>query len=163
MVAGIGLAACSSAVEPAQFSLTSPSFADGGGIPAQNTCDGTDLSPALAWADVPAQTGAFALVVRDPDANGFVHWVLTDVPADVTELPEGRGDSIGIPGQNDFGRVGWGGPCPPSGEHRYEFTLYALTGPLMLDGSITADVVERALATNVLGEARLSGVYARQR
>ena len=145
------------------LTLRSDAFTDGGAIPSRNTCDGDDLSPQLAWTDAPAQAGAFALVVRDPDAGGFVHWVLTDVPADVTELPEGRGDSIGIPGQNDFGRVGWGGPCPPSGEHRYEFTLYALTGPLMLDGAITADDLDRAISTNLVGTGRLTGVYTRQR
>jgi Raf kinase inhibitor-like YbhB/YbcL family protein len=143
--------------------LRSDSFTDGGAIPSRNTCDGDDISPHLAWTDAPAEAGAFALIVRDPDAGGFVHWVLTDIPADVTELPEGRGDSIGIPGQNDFGRVGWGGPCPPSGEHRYEFTLHALTGPLVLDGSITTDDVDRATGANLLGIGRLIGVYTRQR
>jgi len=159
---GIGLAACSPGVQQ-DFTLRSDSFADGGAIPSRNTCDGDDVSPQLSWTDAPGQAGAYALIVRDPDADDFVHWVLTDIPADVTELPEGRGDSIGIPGQNDFGRVGWGGPCPPSGEHRYAFTLYALTGPLMLDGAITADDVDRALASNVLGTARLGGVYTRNR
>jgi Raf kinase inhibitor-like YbhB/YbcL family protein len=145
------------------FTLRSDAFADGGAIPSRSTCDGDDLSPQLSWANPPGQVGAYLIIVRDPDADDFVHWVLTDIPADVTELPEGRGDSIGIPGQNDFGRVGWGGPCPPSGEHRYDFTLYALTGPLMLDGAITADGVDRALASNVLSTARLSAVYARNR
>jgi len=145
-----------------ELSFRSDSFADGGAIPSRNTCDGEDVSPHLAWT-APAQSGAFTMIVRDPDAEGFVHWVLTDIPADVTELPEGRGDSIGIPGQNDFGRVGWGGPCPPSGEHRYEFTLHALTGPLLLDGGITADDVDRALGTNLIATARLTGVYTRHR
>lgn len=162
LAAGIGLAACSPSVQH-EFNLRSDTFTDGGAIPSRNTCDGDDVSPQLSWTDAPGQVGAYTLIVRDPDADDFVHWVLTDIPADVTELPEGRGDSIGIPGQNDFGRVGWGGPCPPSGEHRYSFTLYALTGPLMLDGAITADDVDRALASNVLGTARLGGVYTRQR
>ena len=161
LVVGIALAACNPIVEPASFSLRSEGFGDGEAIPAKNTCDGDDVSPQLAWADAPAQAGAYVLIVRDPTAGGFVHWVLTDIPAGVTELPEGRGDTIGIPGQNDFGRVGWGGPCPPSGEHRYEFTLYALTGPLQMDGSITADDVDRALGTNLVGTAQLSGVYTR--
>jgi Raf kinase inhibitor-like YbhB/YbcL family protein len=162
LVAGIGLAACSPGVQH-DINLRSDAFTDGGTIPSRNTCDGEDISPQLAWADVPEQAGAFVLVVRDPNADDFVHWVLTDIPPDVRELPEGRGDSIGIAGQNDFGRTGWGGPCPPSGTHAYEFTLYALTGPLMLDGAITADDVDRALATNVVGTGRLSGVYARSR
>ena len=162
VAAGIGLAACSPTVQH-DLTLTSDAFADGGAIPSRNTCDGDDLSPDLSWRAVSDQAGAFTLIVRDPDANDFVHWVLTDIPADVTALPEGRGDSIGIPGQNDFGRTGWGGPCPPGGKHRYEFTLYALTAPLQLDGAITADDVDRALATNVVGTGRLTGVYTRQR
>lgn len=145
------------------ISLRSEAFADGGAIPSRNTCDGDDVSPQLAWTDAPDQAGAFTIVVRDSEAGGFVHWVLTDIPADVTDLPEGRGDSIGIPGQNDFGRVGWGGPCPHSAEHGYEFVLYALTGPLMLDGAITADDVERAIGTNLVGTGRLGGVYSRHR
>ncbi len=159
---GIALAACG-VVESPMFHFLASSFYDGESIPVQNTCDGADLSPHLGWADVPAGTAAFALIVRDPDAGGFVHWVLSDIPADVTELPEGRGDSIGMPGQNDFGRVGWGGPCPPSGQHRYEFTVYALSAPLDLDGAPTADEVDGALTGKVLRDARITGVYERQR
>jgi Raf kinase inhibitor-like YbhB/YbcL family protein len=165
LLAGTGLAACFGVVEAPQFHFLageSGAFYSGQAIPVQNTCDGEDVSPLLGWEDVPEQTGAFVLIVRDRDADGFVHWVLTDIPGDVTELPEGRGDSIGIPGQNDFGRVGWGGPCPPSGEHAYEFKLYALTGPLQLDGAITADVVERAMATNVTGTTAIVGTYNRR-
>lgn len=147
----------------AQLTLYSDAFAAGGAIPARHTCDGDDVSPPLEWRDTPPEAGAFALIVRDPDARGFVHWVLTDIPNETTSLPEGRGDTIGIPGQNDFGRVGWGGPCPSSGEHHYEFTLYALTAPLALEGTPTADDVERALGANLLGEGRLTGVYSRNR
>ena len=146
----------------AQLTLRSDAFEDGGAIPARHTCDGDDVSPPLAWSDIPEETGAFVIIVRDPDARGFVHWVLTDIPNETTSLPEGRGDTIGIPGQNDFGRIGWGGPCPP-GEHRYEFTVYALTAPLALEGTPTADEVERALGTNLLGEGRLTGHYTRSR
>jgi Raf kinase inhibitor-like YbhB/YbcL family protein len=163
LVVGIALAACTNPVQQTSLTLSSDAFADGEAIPSRNTCDGEDVSPQLSWADAPAQAGAYVLIVRDPTAGGFVHWVLTDIPANVTELPEGRGDTIGIPGQNDFGRVGWGGPCPPSGEHQYEFTLYAVTGPLQMDGSITADDVDRALGTNLVGTAHLSGVYTRSR
>jgi Raf kinase inhibitor-like YbhB/YbcL family protein len=162
-VIGTALAACTTFMQQPALTLRSDAFADGGSLPSANTCDGGDVSPQLSWTDVPREAGAFAVIVRDPDAGGFVHWVLTDIPADTAELPEGRGDSIGIPGQNDFGRVGWGGPCPPSGEHRYEFTLYALTSPLQLDGAITADDVERALGANLVGTARLTAVYSRLR
>ena len=90
-----------------------------------------------------------------------MHWVLTDIPHDVTALPEG-GRLGRHPGPDDFGRVGWGGPCPPSGQHRYEFRIYALSAPLEPGGAPTADDVDRALATNVMGEGRLIGVYSRR-
>ncbi len=143
--------------------LRSSAFDDGASIPVRYTCDAEDVSPPLSWSGIPEQTGAFALIVRDSDADGFVHWVLTDIPANVTSLPDGMGDTVGIAGRNDFGRVGWGGPCPPSGQHHYEFTLYALTGPLQLDGAPAADDVDRALGANLLAEARLAGNYTRSR
>lgn len=164
---GIGLAACFGNVEPATFEFLAGgygAFYSGQSIPAQNTCDGADISPHLSWTDVPkGGVGAFTLIVRDRDANDFVHWVLTDIPADVRELPEGRGDTIGVAGQNDFGRTGWGGPCPPSGEHSYEFKLYALTAPLQLDGAINADDVEREMTMHIIDTTSIVGVYSRSR
>jgi Raf kinase inhibitor-like YbhB/YbcL family protein len=160
---GIGLAACTTPVTDSGLTLRSDAFGEGDEIPSRYTCDGVDVSPPLSWSGIPDQAGAFALIARDPDASGFVHWVLTDIPADVTSLPDGQGDSVGIAGRNDFGRVGWGGPCPPSGQHRYEFTLYALTAPLQLDGAPEADDVERSLGTNLVGEASLTAVYTRSR
>ena len=163
IVVGIGLAACSAPMNDSNLTLRSDAFDEGGSIPVRYTCEAEDVSPPLAWSGVPEQAGGFVVIVRDPDADGFVHWVLTDIPANVTTLPDGMGDTVGIAGRNDFGRVGWGGPCPPSGEHRYEFSLYALTGPLQLDGAPSADEVERAIGANLLAEASLSGVYARSR
>ena len=139
--------------------LTSTSFADGEAIPSKHTCDGADDSPQLAWSDVPDGTASFALIVDDPDAGGFVHWVLTDIPGDARELPEGEGDSIGTPGPNDFGRSGWAGPCPP-GEHRYAFTLYALSEPI--SGATDADAVRAAAEESAIGRGTLTGVYARR-
>ena len=136
--------------------LTSAAFDDGGPIPARYTCDAEDVSPPLRWSGAPDGTTGFALIVDDPDARGFVHWVLADIPGDVTELGEGEGDSVGTPGVNDFGRSGWGGPCPPRGEHRYVFTLYALSEPLGLGSGASADAVRRALEGRVLGEATLA-------
>ncbi|MBW3612370.1 MAG: YbhB/YbcL family Raf kinase inhibitor-like protein [Chloroflexi bacterium] len=143
--------------------LTSPAFDDGDPIPAQYTCDGDDLSPPLAWDNVPEGTAAFVLVADDPDAGDFLHWLLTDIPGDARELPEGVGDAVGMPGRNDFGRTGWGGPCPPSGQHRYVFTLYALSEPITVDGDADADQVREAIAHRVVGEAQLVGVYERAR
>jgi hypothetical protein len=139
--------------------LTSPAFTDGGAIPAQYTCDGENVSPPLAWDDVPEGTQAFALTVRDPDARDFVHWLLSNIPGDLRELPEGQGDAIGTPGSTSFRTTGWGGPCPPSGEHRYVFTLYALTAQLSATDSI--DDVLAGVEGSALARAELTGVYRR--
>ena len=141
--------------------LSSEAFDDGAAIPPEHTCDGADRSPPLAWSDIPDGTEAFAIIVTDPDAGGFVHWVLTDVHGDRRELAVGEGDDVGVPGRNGFGRSGWGGPCPPSGQHRYEFTIYALDAPLELGTDPTADEVLSALADRSLGEGQLTGVYSR--
>jgi Raf kinase inhibitor-like YbhB/YbcL family protein len=139
--------------------LSSPAFTDGGPIPARFTCDGKDVSPPLAWDDVPEGTRAFALVVQDLDAHDFVHWLLSNIPGDLHELPEGQGDTIGTPGATSFRKTGWGGPCPPSGEHRYVFTLYALSAPL--DATGTLDEVLDGVDRVGLGRAQLTGVYSR--
>ena len=141
--------------------LHSEAFADGGVIPARHTCDGEDVAPPLAWTDAPDAAASFVLVVDDPDAGGFIHWLLTDIPGDARELPEGSGDAIGMPGRNDFGRTGWGGPCPPSDEHRYVFTLYALSEPMPAEaeGESDARAIRAAIAHRTLAEARLTGTY----
>jgi Raf kinase inhibitor-like YbhB/YbcL family protein len=169
LILAVGLAGCGNAdtgqltVQPAPDSMEmhSPAFANGGAIPVAYTCDGADLSPPLTWSGAPDGVEAFALVVEDPDANGFIHWVLTDIPGDLRELPEGQGDVIGAPGLTSFGTAGWGGPCPPSGEHRYAFTLYALSAPLSLGPTPSAAAVRTAAEAVLLGRAQLTGVYAR--
>lgn len=147
------------------FTLTSPAFAEGGPIPREATCDGGDRSPALEWADAPAGSASFVLLVDDPDARGFVHWLLFDLTGSTTGgLPAGFADSPDAPpqGTNGFGRIGYGGPCPPSGSHRYVFTLSALDRPTLgLTGAPSADDVRRAMEGHVIGEARLTGTYAR--
>ncbi len=145
------------------FTLSSTAFADGGSIPARFTCDGAGHSPPLAWHGTPEGTRAFALLVTDPDARGFVHWVATDIPASSAGLAEGASGSgsAGREGRNDFGRTGWGGPCPPSGVHRYVFELFALASPLSLPGVPSAAAVRTALRDRLLGQARLTGTYRR--
>lgn len=143
------------------MTLHSPAFEEGGPIPARYTCDGEDISPPLAWEHVPVGTQAFALLVTDPDARDFVHWLLTDIPGDVRKLPEGQGDAIGVPGLTSFGPVGWSGPCPPSEKHRYVFTLYALPEPMGLGGEAGAGTLKDAARTNALGAVELTGVYGR--
>jgi hypothetical protein len=157
---GIGCAACSVS-SPEEMTLTSPAFGEGESVPTRFSCDGDGVSPPLAWDAVPDGTAAFALLVTDPDAGGFVHWVLSDIPGDVGELPEGEGDTIGKPGRNSGGGTGWTGPCPPSGEHRYEFRLYALSEPLGLSEAASADDLRAAVSDLAVGQGMLTAVYAR--
>lgn len=149
--------------------LTSPDFAEGQPIPRDCSCDGSDRSPGLAWSDVPLDTASFALICEDPDAPSgtWDHWVYYDLPADA------RGLSAGVPpvetppgggtqGKNDFKKIGYGGPCPPGGTHRYFFRLYALGRTLNLDPGASSSQLERALQDHVLAEARLMGTYRRR-
>jgi Raf kinase inhibitor-like YbhB/YbcL family protein len=153
------------------LSLTTTAFATNGPIPARYTCDGEDRSPPLTWSDAPAGAAAFALIMDDPDAprGVFTHWVLYNLPGDARELPEGvpgveRLPSGALQGMNDFGRVGYGGPCPPPGPaHRYRFTLYALDTALNLGPRATKQAMLDAMRGHVLAEGRLIGTYQRQR
>lgn len=149
--------------------LTSPAFADGGLIPRRYTCDGDDASPPLAWSGVPATTVSLALIADDPDAprGTWVHWVLYNLPATTTSLPEALPTDERLPngalqGRNDFRRTGYGGPCPPSGTHRYFFKLYALDTVLSLEPGATKQQLLQAMEGHVLAEAQLMGRYARQ-
>jgi Raf kinase inhibitor-like YbhB/YbcL family protein len=147
------------------FRLSSTAFADGGEIPARFTCDGEDVSPDLTWEGAPPETAALALIVDDPDARGWVHWVVFDMTGTSSGgLAEGISTSPDAPpqGTNDFRRVGWGGPCPPSGEHRYAFRLMALDGPLGLSGAPGAAQVFEAAEGHVVGEAGLTARYRRR-
>ena len=147
------------------FTLSSSAFAPGGSIPKRFTCDGADVSPELTWNGAPPGTAALVLVVDDPDARGWVHWLVLDLPGAANgSLPEGLSPSATDPAQgtNDFGRRGWGGPCPPSGTHRYAFTLSALAAPLGLHGAPDGGAVRKALnRATVLGTAALEGTYRR--
>jgi Raf kinase inhibitor-like YbhB/YbcL family protein len=144
------------------FSLTSSAFADGAAIPAEYSCQGADVSPELSWTGAPAGAGALVLVVDDPDARDFTHWLVLDIDPTTGGLPKDVSPSAAQPqqGRNGFGRVGWGGPCPPSGTHRYRFTLYAMAAPLGLAGHPDRSAVEAALARGeVLGNVVLTGTY----
>jgi Raf kinase inhibitor-like YbhB/YbcL family protein len=152
------------------FDLQSPAFAPGGEIPATYTCDVRDRSPALRWTAPPTNTKGFALIVDDPDApvSTWVHWVLYAIAATTRELPEGvRAEGsvpgIGTQGVNDFGKVGYGGPCPPRGPaHRYFFRLYALDAALSLPPRATKADLLKAIEGHVLGQAGLMGRYQRR-
>ena len=148
------------------FTLTITAFADGGLIPAKFTCEGANVSPELHWNDAPANTRSYALIVDDPDAPAgtFTHWVLFDMPAERSSLAEGAG-AIGVAGKNDFGRAGYGGPCPPRGHgpHRYTFTLYALDiASLKLKAGTGRREMETALRGHILAQAAYLGRYERK-
>jgi hypothetical protein len=146
------------------FTLRSGAFAAGGAIPARYTCDGADVSPDLSWDGVPDGTAALVLVVDDPDAGGFVHWLVLDMPPSRASLARGAGKAGGSlqQGTNGFGTAAWGGPCPPSGDHRYRFTLYALATPLGLHGAPGGGPVREALGhAKVLGHAVVNAHYRR--
>jgi Raf kinase inhibitor-like YbhB/YbcL family protein len=141
--------------------LTSTAFSEGSPIPARYTCDGDDVSPPLEIDGAPDATQTLVLVMDDPDAPGDVwdHWVAFDI-APRTEIPENVGP-LGVGGANSWGRTGYGGPCPPSGTHRYFFTVYAVDSQLALGpGASKADLME-SLEGHVLDQATLMGTYAR--
>ena len=141
--------------------LTSEAFRNEARIPTKYTCDGDDISPPLRITGVPAGTVTLALVVNDPDAPGgtWDHWVAYDIPV-IETIPEGVG-TLGIPGVTSGGGSGYEGPCPPSGSHRYFFTVYALDARLGLaPGANTATLLER-IEGHVLGKATLLGRYSR--
>ena len=149
--------------------LTSSAFEEGGSIPSLYTCDGKDISPPLRWSGAPEGTKSFGLIADDPDApvGTWVHWVLWNLPAAAAELKEGfpttphLSDGT-LQGRSDFGRNGYGGPCPPSGTHRYFFKLYALDTALALKAGATKSKLEAAMKGHALAQATLMGVYQRQ-
>jgi Raf kinase inhibitor-like YbhB/YbcL family protein len=149
--------------------LTSTAFQDGEAIPSKYTCDGHDVSPPLAWSAPPNGTKSLALINDDPDApmGTWVHWVVYNLPASVRQLPEAFPADKERPdgtrqGRTDFGRIGYGGPCPPSGTHRYIFKLYALDMVLSLGPGATKADVEAALQGHILTQAQLIGTYRRK-
>jgi Raf kinase inhibitor-like YbhB/YbcL family protein len=150
--------------------VTSPAFQPGGPIPSKYTCEGQDISPPLGWSGAPASTKSFALIVDDPDAPDpakpqrvYVHWVVYNIPATTTSLPE-NASKTGLPkgavqGKNDWGKPQYGGPCPPIGRHRYFFKLYALDAELSGLSSPTKADLERAMKGHVIDSGELIGTY----
>jgi len=147
------------------FTISSPAFVAGGDIPRIFTCDGDNTPPPLTWTDPPRDARSFALIMDDPDApNGtFTHWVVFDIPVERNELPTGApSDAVGLSGRNSRSQLGYMGPCPPSGAHRYFFRLFALdVKTLGLTPGATRDQVEEAVTSHTLGTAELMGRYKR--
>ena len=152
-----------------KMKITSEVFEEGSMIPAKYTCDGVDVSPPLNWSAVPYGTVSLALICDGPDApmGVWVHWVLFNIPPDVENLPEGVQskpvlDSGAVHGKNNFGRYGYGGPCPPGGTHRYYFKLYALDRKIESQPGITKKELLEKMEGHILAKVALMGRYARQ-
>jgi Raf kinase inhibitor-like YbhB/YbcL family protein len=148
--------------------ITSPVFQENAVIPGEYTCDGADQSPPLSWKEAPLHTAAFALIVDDPDAPGgtFVHWVLYNIPGSSTMLEKNQPhdkelDNGALQGINDFKNIGYGGPCPPEGSHRYFFKLYALDERLQLKEGATKGELLSAMKGHVLAESQIVAIYER--
>ncbi len=148
--------------EVGNMKLTSDAFENKGDIPSDYTCDASDISPQLSIEDVPENAKSFALIMDDPDApmGTFVHWVVWNIPTDTREIPKST-EPNGIQGKTDFGKQGYGGPCPPSGTHRYFFKLYALDTELDLPEGSTKEDLEAAMQGHILEETQLMGNYKR--
>ena len=149
--------------------ITSTAFAEGGMIPAKYTCDGENVSPPLAWDSIPQAAKSIALIADDPDApmGTWVHWVLYNLPAEITALRENiplqeKLENGANQGMNDFRKIGYGGPCPPSGVHRYFFKLYALDTFLEATPEMTKSKLLSAMEGHKLAEGSLIGRYERQ-
>lgn len=148
--------------------LSSAAFKNGASIPKQYTCDGPNISPPLQWFGVPDNSKSLALLVDDPDAprGTWVHWILFNIPPRATALPENIRKTRTIPngarqGTNDFREIGYGGPCPPGGKHRYFFHLFALDTELQLEPGSTRLDLEQGMAGHILADTQLMGTYQR--
>ena len=156
---------CSVILEAAgQMKITSSAFTEGGNIPGKFTCDGSNTSPPLKIEGVPAEAKALALIVDDPDAPGglFTHWLVWNIDPKTEIIAEGSSPA-GIEGRSGFGKTGYGGPCPPSGTHRYFFKVFALDQQLDLKAGASRKEVDAAMKGHVIGQAQLMGRYARKK
>ncbi|BCS56056.1 YbhB/YbcL family Raf kinase inhibitor-like protein [Geobacter sp. SVR] len=144
--------------------ISSPAFAHNQQIPSRYTCDGDDINPPLHIENIPAGTKSLALIVEDPDAPSglWVHWLLWNIAPHQAEIGENSSPKEAMAGRNDFRRTAYGGPCPPSGSHRYIFRLFALDRLLPLAGGSSKQQLEAAMEGHVLGSAQLIGLYSRQ-
>jgi Raf kinase inhibitor-like YbhB/YbcL family protein len=149
--------------------ITSPAFEEGAMIPSKYTCDGINVSPSLIWSAIPDGTKSFAIICDDPDAPAgtFVHWVIYNLPANIYQLSENLPPLKILPngarqGRNDFGRIGYGGPCPPGGTHRYFFKIYCLSEELKVEAGITKSELLKTMKGYILAEGQLMGKYKRR-
>lgn len=160
----IGVAPAPSAPRFTSLRVTSRAFPQGGKIPQKNTCDNSNVSPPLRIANLPKTAKSLALIVDDPDAPGrtWTHWLLWNIDPKTTEIREDSVPKNAVQGTSDFGSARYGGPCPPSGAHRYYFKVYALDTTLSLPSSSKKAAVEKAMAGHIVAEGRLMGIYSRE-
>ena len=152
-----------------QISISPDAFNDGSSLPVEQTCDGEDCSPALSWERLPDSTRSITLIADDPDGprQTFVHWVIYNIPADSSGLPPGVPknntlDDGSLQGNNNFGRIGYNGPCPPPGNpHRYFFKVYVLDTTLSLKSGATKSQLEAAMSGHILAQGEMIGKYGR--
>lgn len=144
--------------------ITSPAFEHKGVIPSDYTCDGEDVNPPLFFSNVPEETQSFALIVEDPDAPGktWVHWIVFNINPHTTHINEDSVPEGAIEAVTDFGQTGYGGPCPPSGPHRYSFKLFALNSMLDLTEDVTREEIEHAMERHIIEKTELIGIYSRE-
>ena len=169
-VLAMGVGASGAEEAKMQFTLSSPSFQNNQPIPAKHSCEGADVSPALKWDGAPATAKGYALICDDPDAPGgsWVHWVIYGISAGTSALPEGvaKTETVGgmKQGVNDFGKPGFGGPCPPRGHgvHHYHFRLYALDTELNLAPRVKRPQLENAMKGHIVAQTKLIGTYQRE-
>ena len=164
-VVAILLAAIASfAAGGARMKITSPAFQEGGNIPSKFTCDGSDASPPLQITGVPSEAKSLVLIADDPDAPGglFTHWLIWNIAAQTNSIAEGSAPK-GVHGTNDFGKSGYGGPCPPSGTHRYYFKVFALDRELDLRSGGKRSQLDAAMQGHVIAQGELIGRYARKK
>jgi Raf kinase inhibitor-like YbhB/YbcL family protein len=152
------------------IAFTSSAFAQGQLIPLQYSCQGLDkdISPPLSWGEPPSGTQSFALIMDDPDAPGGIwdHWLLFNIPPSARGLPASFPANPTLPdgsmsGNNSWGKTGYGGPCPPSGTHRYFFKLYALDETLAISAGATKGELEKAMVGHILAQGELMGIFAK--
>lgn len=153
-----------------EIKITSSAFGNGESIPVRYTCDGENISPPLKWSNLPQGTKSFAIINDDPDApmGTWVHWVIYNIPANVTELDERipplqKLANGALQGKNSWGKIGYGGPCPPGGTHRYFFKIYALDKILDIGAGASKEEVLNAIKGHILAEGQLYGKYSRQK
>src|SRR5436305_8526287 len=160
----IGLAQTQSAPARGSLKVTSSAFSEGGKIPNKYTCDDSNVSPPLRIENVPASAKSLALIVDDPDAPGrtWTHWLVWNIDPRTTEIQEKSVPQNAVQGTSDFGSASYGGPCPPSGTHRYYFKAYALDTMLTLPSSAKKAALEKAMAGHIVAEGSLRGTYSRE-